>query len=707
MIERVCGDDTSQTWLLTTPSTGYVIRLRDREPDGTTLRHVYWGPRLTAAQAAALPDRPRDWDQLLGEELPATGGERFGPPGLLVEFGDGTRAVEWRYRDHQVDDGQLRITLADRHYPLELTLCYRVYPDTDVIERWTELRHTGTDQPIMVERCDSAHWTIPVRPDYRMSCVTGEWSAEFQLSRTPLPYGETTLTTRRGLSRHQVNPWLMVDAGDATESTGEVWSTVLAWSGGWRITAHRTLGEQVSIGGGAGHDGVRWRLRPGERWRSPVFAGLYSRDGFGGTSRAWHAYARAHVLPQPAEIRPVLYNSWEGTWFDVNETNQRELAAIAAELGVELFVVDDGWFGGRTSDRAGLGDWWPNPQRFPSGLRPLIDEVHRLGMRFGLWVEPEMVNPDSELYRQHPDWVLHQPNRRRTELRNQLVLNFARPEVAEWAHGWLDRLLREHEIDFLKWDMNRAFTEPGWPGADDPGRLWFDHTAAVYAIIDRLRADHPRLRIETCAGGGGRIDLGILARTDQAWTSDNTDPVDRIAIQHGCSQVYPAVAMGAWASESPNPLTRRTAPVRFRFHVAMAGALGISGNLREWSTEDRREAAELVAAYKRVRHVIQQGQLYRLTPARVEGLTAVEYLSQDGGEVVVLGWRPLARHGQPDPPLRLAGLDPDARYQLAGTSQVHYGAALLHHGLTLDLPAGDHASTLLHLRRLEPSPAAR
>jgi alpha-galactosidase len=698
--EPVRFDEATRTWLLATPSTGYAVRLAGDEAGGETLRHVYWGPRLPLAQAAGLPAWADGWDQVLGEELPATGGQRFGPPGLLVEFGDGTRALEWRYAGHAVDGGQLRVTLADRHYPLELVLHYLVHPDSDVIERWTELHHTGGDQPVTVERCDSAHWTLPVRPGCRISHVAGEWAAEFQLARMPLPYGETTLTTRRGLSRHQANPWLMVDAGDATEEYGEVWSTVLAWSGGWRITARRTLADQVTIGGGAGHDGVRWRLRPGERWRSPVFAGLYTRDGFGAASRAWHAYTRAHVLPRPDEPRPVLYNSWEGTWFDVNESNQRELATVAAELGVELFVVDDGWFGGRTGAHAGLGDWWPNPERFPHGLTPLIDEVHRLGMRFGLWVEPEMVNPDSDLYRAYPDWVLHQPHRHRTELRNQLVLNFARPDVAGWAHGWLDRLLAEHEIDFLKWDMNRAFTEAGWPAGEDPGRLWFDHVAAVYSIIDRLRADHPRLRIETCAGGGGRVDLAILARSDQAWTSDNTDPVDRIAIQHGYGQVYPAITMGAWASESPNPLNRRAAPLRFRFHVAMAGALGISGNLCEWSAEDRREAAALVAAYKQVRHVVQHGALYRLTPARVEGTTAVQYLSRDATETVVLGWRPLARYGQPDPALRLAGLDPDACYTQLGSGVVHYGAVLLHHGLVLGLPGGDYASTLLHLRRV-------
>lgn len=695
----VSVDEPTRTWLLTTPSTAYAVRLVEDVHGDAAVRHVYWGPRLSLDQVAALPAWPDAPDDVLGEELAPGGGQRFGPAGLAVEFEDGSRVVEWHHCASGVQAGHLSLALADRNGPLELVLHYRVHPDSDVIERWTELRHTGAGGPVTVVWCDSAHWTLPVRPGCRLSQVAGEWSAEFQLRRAELAYGETTVTSRRGVTRHQSHPWLMVDPGDATEEHGEVWSTVLAWGGSWRMTARRTLADQVTVTGGAGQDGTRWRLRPGERWQAPVCAGLYRTDGFGGTSRSWHSFVRSHVLPEPDEVRPVLYNSWEGTWFDVDEANQRELAAVAAELGVELFVVDDGWFGGRTSDRAGLGDWWPNPNRFPRGLAPLIAEVHRRGMKFGLWVEPEMVNPDSDLYRAHPDWVLHQPGRRRTELRQQLVLNLARPDVAAWTHEWLDRLLGAHEIDFLKWDMNRAFTEAGWPDGADPHRLWADHTRAVHAIMDRLRAAHPRLRIETCASGGGRVDLGILARTDQAWTSDNTDPVDRIAIQHGYGQVYPAVTMGAWASESPNPLTGRLAPLRFRFHVAMAGALGISGNLREWPAAERAEAAALVAAYQGVRHIVQHGDLYRLTPPRVEGVTAVQYVSADAAESVVLVWRAVARHGQPSPPLRLAGLDPAARYRVAGTGTVHDGAVLRHHGLVPDLPPGDHASVLLHLRR--------
>jgi len=355
--------------------------------------------------------------------------------------------------------------------------------------------------------------------------------------------------------------------------------------------------------------------------------------------------------------------------------------------------MDDGWFGRRVDDRTGLGDWWPNPDRFPAGLTPLIDEVHRLGLAFGLWVEPEMVNRDSDLYRAHPDWVLHMRNRAATEQRHQLVLNFARPDVAAWAYDWLDRLLTENAIDFLKWDMNRAFSEAGWPDGDDPGRLGHDHTANLYDILDRLRRRHPGVRIESCASGGGRVDFGVLRRTDQVWTSDNTDPVDRIAIQHGYGQLYPAVAMGAWASESPNPINGRATPLAFRFHVAMAGALGISGDLRNWSPDERASAADLIAQYKRIRPVIQYGRLHRLAEGPT---TAVQYVTEE--EAVVLCWRPYRRHGEPTGPVRLRGLDPGARY-IDQDGTVHHGAVLQAYGLIIDLPRGDHASALVHLRR--------
>ncbi|MFH9862038.1 alpha-galactosidase [Streptomyces sp. NPDC017202] len=695
-------------WLLTTPRTSYALRI---DETGAPC-HLAWGPRLTLPEAEELlvpADSAGDSFEgrpAVGEELPVDGGTRFGPPSLQVRHPDGSRAFEWEPVGHRVHEpapgsAELVLEFRDRLYPLHVALHYRVREDTDVIERRTVLRNAG-DQRVELLRADSAAWTLPVLPDYRLSHVTGQWSAESQLRRDALPYGETVLTSRRGITSHHANPWVMLDAGDAGEDHGRVWSAALAWSGTWRVTVQRTPDGRAGWTGGAGHEGTSLPLAPGEEHATPVFAGLCTDGGFGAASRAWHAYTLAHVLPRGRETAPVLYNSWEATGFDVYEAGQMALAERAAALGVELYVVDDGWFGSRRSDRAGLGDWTPAPDRFPDGLGPLSDAVHGLGMRFGIWVEPEMVNPDSDLYRAHPDWVLHIPGRVRSELRNQLVLNFARDDVADWAYRWLTRLVGDHAVDFLKWDMNRAFSEAGWPGAAPDGdRLWSAYVTNLYGVLDRLRADHPGLRIETCSGGGGRVDLGVLARTDQAWASDNTDAVDRLVIQHGFGQVYPARAMSAWVTDVPNQVTGRTVPLRFRFHSAMAGLLGIGGDLTHWSEEELAEGAALVAEYKKVRHLVQHGALYRLSEPGGDRPTVVQYVAEDAAELLVLAWQRGPRHGSPRLPVRLPALTPGARYRDARTGTVHHATVLAEYGLHLDLPRGDWSSTAVHLVRTD------
>ncbi|WTX37181.1 alpha-galactosidase [Streptomyces sp. NBC_00658] len=691
----------SGVYLLATPNTSYALRV---DETGTPC-HLAWGPRLTLAEAEALvaPEAPAassfEGISPFREELPVDGGTRYGPPSLQVRFADGSRAFEWQPTGRRVSDDKLELGFRDRNYPLDVTLHYRVHADTDVIERWTVVRNAG-DEPVTLLRTDSAAWALPALRDYRLSHVTGQWCAESQLRREQLPYGETVLTSRRGTTSHHANPWVMLDAGEATEEHGRVWSATLAWSGSWRITTQRTPDGRAGFTGGVGHDGTNVPLAPGEEFATPPFAGLCTDGGFGAASRAWHAYTLAHVLPHPDEVAPVLYNSWEATGFDVDEVSQKALAERAAELGVELYVVDDGWFGARRSDRAGLGDWTPSPDRFPNGLTPLVDSVHRLGMSFGLWVEPEMVNPDSDLYRQHPDWVLHFPDRPRSELRNQLVLNFARRDVADWAYDWLTRLVGDDGIDFLKWDMNRAFSEAGWPGQQDGAdRLGPQYVRNLYGVIDRLRADHPALRIESCSGGGGRVDLGILSRTDQAWASDNTDAADRMGIQHGYGQIYPARTMGAWVTDVPNQLTGRTVPLRFRFHVAMAGALGIGGDLTHWSEEELREGATLVAEYKQVRHLVQHGRLDRLSPPAEDAVSVVQYTAADASETLLLVYRRVSRHGAPQVPVRLRGLHPGGRYRDARTGAVHHAAVLGEYGLHVDLPLGDWSSAALHLVR--------
>lgn len=686
--------ENGRTWILSGPASSYALHLTAEDE----LLHLHWGPRIALADAEALAVRPLPdyWpfeSPLDGrEEYPVEGGPRFTRPALSVRT-DERRGTEWSFEAYDSEGDELRLRFRDGG--LTITLHYRMRED--VLERWVTLDNQGQD-PVELLRADSATWTLPDREDgWRLSQLHGRWAAESLLTQAPLTYGEKVIGSRRGHTGHQHLPWVALDT-DATEERGEVYGVALGWSGSWRIAVAQLPDARVQITGGAGYDDSGLlRLAAGESFTTPVFAGLWSDGGFGGASRAWHAYQRAYVIPHADQDRPVLFNSWEATNFDISEEQQGTLARRAAAMGVELFVVDDGWFGARTSDRAGLGDWAPNPDRFPSGLKPLGDYVRALGMQFGIWVEPEMINPDSELYRAHPDWVQYQTGRKRTEFRNQLVLNLAREDVQEYLWEQLDTLLSSAPIDYVKWDFNRCFTDAGWPGEPYPQRLWVDHVHGFYALLDRLREAHPGVAFESCSGGGGRIDLGVLSRTDQVWTSDNTDPLDRLAIQHGFTQIHPARVMAAWVTDSPNTqLNDRVSSLRFRFVSAMAGVLGVGGDLAEWTEEELAEAGRWVGLYKEIRPLVQRGDLYRLRPPR-GGLSAVQYVL--GGETVVLAWLQAQKYGEPVPSLRLRGLDPAASYECPETGEVHRGGVLLHHGLRTGL-RGDLDATVIRLRRI-------
>ncbi|MET7686557.1 alpha-galactosidase [Streptomyces sp. NPDC005483] len=686
--------DNGRTWILSGPASSYALHLTAEDE----LLHLHWGPRIALADAETLAVRPLPeyWpfeSPLDGrEEYPVEGGPRFTRPALSVRT-DERRGTEWSFEAYDTEGDELRLRFRDGG--LGITLHYRMRDD--ILERWVTLDNQGP-APVELLRADSATWTLPDREDgWRLSQLHGRWAAESLLSRTPLTYGEKVIGSRRGHTGHQHLPWVALDT-DATEERGEVYGVALGWSGSWRIAVAQLPDARVQITGGAGYDDSGLlRLAAGESFTTPLFAGLWSDEGFGGASRAWHAYQRAYVIPDADQDRPVLFNSWEATNFDISEEQQLTLARRAASIGVELFVVDDGWFGARTSDRAGLGDWAPNPDRFPSGLKPLGDSVRALGMQFGIWVEPEMINPDSELYRAHPDWVQYQAGRKRTEFRNQLVLNLAREDVQEYLWEQLDTLLSSAPIDYVKWDFNRCFTDAGWPGEPYPQRLWVDHVRGFYALLDRLREAHPGVAFESCSGGGGRIDLGVLGRTDQVWTSDNTDPLDRLAIQHGFSQIHPARVMAAWVTDSPNTqLNGRVSSLRFRFVSAMAGVLGVGGDLSEWTDEELAEAGRWVGLYKEIRPLVQRGDLYRLRPPR-GGLSAVQYVL--GGETVVLAWLQAQKYGEPVPSLRLRGLDPAASYECPETGEVHRGVVLLHHGLRTGL-RGDLDATVIRLRHI-------
>jgi alpha-galactosidase len=525
------------------------------------------------------------------------------------------------------------VTLQDPEQPFRVTLCYRLTPEHDILERWVELVNLGGDT-ITVENCAFATLHLP-NGTRELTSVSGAWGREFTPTRECLPIGLRIFEGRSVQTSHVSNPFFLLNApNQAWEETGVVYFGALAYSGAWRIAIEQLQTLDVRVHAGYNPFDFELKLAPNETHATPAIVCGVSGEGWGGASRRLHRFSRERVLPSPQRDlpqRPVLYNSWEATYFALSTESQIDLARRAASIGVELFCVDDGWFGARRNDFAGLGDWVVSKDVFPDGLFPLIEEVKRLGMKFGIWVEPEMVNPDSDMYRAHPDWVLHFPSRPRTQQRNQLILDFGRREVVENIFDQLRRLLDQFPIDFFKWDMNRNVSEPGSVAGK---AIWLKHVEGVYSLMDRLRKAYPNLDIQSCSGGGGRIDLGILARTDQVWTSDNTDALDRIRIQEGYSLAYPARAMECWVTHTHNHQTGRELPLGIRFEVAMRGALGIGASLNELSDAEMKDYATYIAFYKRVRHIVQDGDLYRLQRLEEYGASVVQYVLPNGEEAV-------------------------------------------------------------------------
>lgn len=609
------------------------------------LRSIHWGGAVAESDPLAVPivTEPSSFDPtptITAQEFPGQGEGLVTEPGVKVAFADGNRDLVLKYRSHRVDGETLTVELSDIAQPFTVTLRYTIDPNTGILARSAIIRN-GSSRSVRVDQLAAAVFTLPSGDDYRLNYLTGRHAAEWTLKTVPVTPALAAIESRRGLTGHGNNPWFAIGKeGKTAEESGPVWFGALAWSGSFRISVAQDVLGRVRIAAGYNPYDFAWRLKPGETLETPVFYAGYSDHGMGGASRTFHDFQIAHILPDHAraKLRPVLYNSWEATAFDVTEAGQMALAEKAATIGAERFVVDDGWFGARNSDHAGLGDWTVNPRKFPNGLKPLINKVKSLGMDFGLWVEPESVNPDSDLYRKHPDWVIAFPGRPRTEARNQLVLNLARADVRAHVLGWLDRLVSENDIAFLKWDVNRRWTEPGWAGQapEDQQRLYVDYVRNLYAILDALRQRHPGLEIEGCAGGGGRVDLGMMARVDEVWPSDNTDPSDRLAIQDGFTRAYTPATMMAWVTDSPNWANTRVTSLDYRFLSAMQGGLGIGANLIKWQSEDFATATKWIAAYKTIRPTVQRGRLYRLvSPDASASTSATMYVGKDQRQAVL------------------------------------------------------------------------
>lgn len=668
--DPISYDAAARTFRIDGGQVSYVFGVNEKGE----LQSIYWGGRLSGSDTSpAPPPAParaafEPSVNTTPQEFVGWGGGFYVVPDLKITFPDGNRDLQLRYVSHRIQGSELTLVMKDISRAVYVTLSYHIDEATGVLRRSATIENK-TEKPLTIEEAFSATWNLPSASDYQLRYLTGEWAGEWSLQQEAMHPGKVVLESRRGSTGHQNSPWFAIERGKSQdEDHGQVWFGTLGWSGSWQIAIEENQEDQVRVTGGFNPFDFSYLLHSGESLKLPPFYGGYSPHGIGGASRLLHRFELSVILPQAPRprVRPVLYDSWEATGFAVNQAGQEALAEKAASLGVERFVMDDGWFGERNNDTAGLGDWYPNPKKFPHGLKPLIDKVHSLGMDFGLWVEPEMVNPDSKLYREHPDWVLNFPGRPRIEERHQLVLNLARPDVRAYVFRVLDKLLSESDIAFLKWDYNRNWSEPGWPAVPtvEQKEVYVKYVQNLYSILAELRARHPHVEIESCSGGGGRVDLGILRYTDEVWTSDNTDPFDRLSIQDGFTYAFTPGIMMAWVTDSPSWMDNRSTSLIYRFLSAMQGGLGIGANLNKWTPEEFAAAKLLVSQYKLIRRTVQQGSLYRLiSPLNGSNYSVTESVSTNRSQAVAFAFLHSSQMGHPFPRIYLRGLDPGSIYQ--------------------------------------------
>ncbi len=718
--------ELDRAWFLQTPGSTYALGVT---PEGH-LQHWHWGapidpvhldglrPRLYRAFApnvAGIADPTLSFDTLPAEyPFPGTGDFRV--PAIEVEFADGTRALRLRYHTHRILAGKprlsglpatyvetaaeadtLEIELVDELDAIRVTLSYTIFAQHDAIARSARIANHGS-QPCRLLRGLSASVDFGERAGWRWLHLAGAWARERQVVDAPLQPGVQSVESQRGASSHQHNPFFALLAPDAGEEHGEVFGFSLVYSGNFLAQVERDQFDTARAQIGLNPAGFSWLLEPGEIFQTPEAVLVFSLSGLGGMSRTYHRLYRTRLCrgrhrDQP---RPILINNWEATYFNFDEARLLDLARRARSIGVELFVLDDGWFGRRDDDRTSLGDWWPNPKKLPHGLAGLAAAIQRENLQFGLWFEPEMVSPDSDLHRNHPDWCLQIAGRGRSTGRHQLVLDFSRPEVTAAVYDQLAAVLSSAPITYVKWDMNRHLTEVASVGrpAGRQGETAHRHMLGVYALLERITTAFPAVLIEGCSGGGGRFDPGMLHYTPQIWTSDNSDAISRLFIQFGTSLVYPLSAMAAHISAVPNHQVGRTTPLETRGLVAMTGAFGLELDLAACSAEELARLGHLVAQNRAWRGLLATGDLYRLKNPFHGPEAAWMVVSSDRTEALVFQVRTLSTPNGPLQRLRLRGLDPSALYRDAASGQTYSGGLLMAHGLLWPDTEDFHARAL-------------
>jgi alpha-galactosidase len=668
----------------------YVIRVLENG----SLGHVYFGAALAQGKSYGhlVPGEFFGFSNRLGQpvplEFPSGGIGDYRIPALAVELPDGSGVVDLRYRSHRILPGKaglpglpstyvdlgseaetLEVTVADHVAQIEVRLLYTIYRDRPLVVRGARIANSGT-AAVVLRSAMSASLDLP-DSDWEFLTLSGEWARECHVERLALRPGRQSVSSTRGASGHQHNPFVALTRPATTEEYGEAYGFSLVYSGNFLLEAEVEPFGTTRMRAGVNPDGFSWLLEPGAEFVTPEAVLAFSRAGLGELSDAFHRLFRERLAGGAwrDRDRPIVINNWEATYFDFDEPKLLAIASTAHDLGIELFVLDDGWFGRRDNDTTSLGDWQVNLSKLPGGLDSLARKVEDLGMRFGIWIEPEMISRQSQLFAQHPEWAIGIPTRPRTEGRNQYVLDMSRPEVVNYLFQVVSGILGSAPISYVKWDMNRNITEPHSPTlpAWRQGEFMHRYILGVYSLYDRLTKAFPGVLFESCAGGGGRFDPGMLAFAPQAWASDDTDAIERLKIQWGTSLPYPLSAISAHVSAVPNHQVGRVTPLATRAAVAFFGVLGYELDPTTLSAQERAEIADQVAFYKQWRELFQRGRFLRLR-SPFEGdrdETAWMTVARDARSAVVGHYRILSRPNPGPQRLRLRGLDPAASYRVS------------------------------------------
>lgn len=719
--------EKEKSFILQAKEATYILRIRKDK----YIEHVYYGRRIEKpiisqmikdkgrASFNANPDDDERFSlDTMRAEYPAYGNTDLRIPAYQVKLDNGTRITDLKYESYEIVKGKeklkglpsltgngeqvdtLHITLVDNLINLKIILSYSVFNEENVIARSAKFINEGNSS-LSILRALSMGIDFD-HCDFDMLSLSGSWARERHVVRRGIVHGAQSIESRRGASGHSENPFIALMDKDANENRGEVYGFSLVYSGNFLASVEVDQYDTTRVVMGINPFDFSWKLEPGEEFVTPEVVMVYSNAGIGHMSRTYHRIYRRNLMKSKFKDteRPIVINNWEATYFDFNEEKIKEIAKQASELGIEMMVLDDGWFGKRDSDNSSLGDWYVDKDKLPSGMYSLAEDVKSYGMKFGLWFEPEMVSPNSDLYRAHPDWCLHVPDRHRSLARNQLILDFSREDVREAIIKMLADILSSADISYVKWDMNRNMSEIGSALLEKDRQQETAHRyiLGVYEVMDIITDKFPDILFESCSGGGGRFDPGILYYMPQNWTSDDTDGVERLKIQHGTSIVYPTCAMTAHVSAVPNHQTGRITSMAFRHAVAMSGNFGYELDVTKFSDDERVYIKEQVALYKSIRKVIQFGDLYRLESPFDGNDTSLIYVSEDKKEAVLFLYRVLSIPNGPLRRIKLMGLNPSYNYKI-GDEAIISGEQLINYGINLpeELSTGDYKSSMILL----------